>query len=115
MSGTFKEKLIESLTSILPIALIILILCATLTPLDTGIFALFYISIFLLIIGMGAFTLGADMSLLVIGEKIGSSMTRSRKVWLIALLSFIIGIIVTVAEPDLKRSEEHTSELQSQR
>ena len=51
---------------------------------------------------MGAFTLGADMSLLVIGEKIGSSMTRSRKVWLIALLSFIIGIIVTVAEPDLK-------------
>lgn len=102
MSGTFKEKLIESLTSILPIALIILILCATLTPLDTGIFALFFISIFLLIIGMGAFTLGADMSLLVIGEKIGSSMTRSRKVWLIALLSFIIGIIVTVAEPDLK-------------
>ncbi|MDE5896601.1 MAG: DUF1538 domain-containing protein, partial [Clostridia bacterium] len=102
MTSALKDKLIESLTSILPIALIIMVLCATLTPLDAGTFALFFIGVFLLIIGMGCFTLGADMSMLVIGERIGTAMTRSRKVWLIAFLSFIIGIIVTIAEPDLQ-------------
>lgn len=101
MTTALKEKIIESLTSILPIALIVVLLSVTFTPLDTGTFILFLGGVLLLIVGMGCFTLGADMSMLVIGEKIGSAMTRSRKVWLIALLSFVIGIIVTVAEPDL--------------
>lgn len=102
MTKALKDKIIESLTSILPIALIIFALCITFTPLDTGTFVLFSIGVFLLIVGMGCFTLGADMSMLVIGEKIGTAMTKSRKIWLIALLSFIIGIIVTIAEPDLQ-------------
>lgn len=102
MTKALKDKIIESLTSILPIALIIIVLTISFTPIDTGTFVLFSVGVFLLIFGMGCFTLGADMSMLVIGEKIGSSMTRSRKIWLIALLSFVIGIIVTVAEPDLQ-------------
>ena len=102
MTKALKDKIIESLTSILPIALIIIVLSVAFTPLKAGTFALFTVGVVLLIIGMGCFTLGADMSMLVIGEKIGSAMTKSRKVWLIALLSFIIGIIVTVAEPDLQ-------------
>lgn len=102
MTKALRDKIVESLTSILPIALIVLALALTLAPLDAGIFVLFLIGVFFLILGMGCFTLGADMSMLVIGEKIGSAMTKSRKIWLIALLSFIIGIIVTVAEPDLQ-------------
>lgn len=102
MTTALKEKIIESLTSILPIALIVIVLSVTFTPLDTGTFLLFLSGVVLLIIGMGCFTLGADISLLVIGEKIGSAMTRSRKIWLIAFLSFVIGIIVTIAEPDLQ-------------
>ncbi len=102
MTKTLRDKIFESLSSILPIAIIILALCFTVAPLDTGTFTLFAIGVFLLIVGMGCFTQGADMSMLVIGEKIGSAMTRTRKVWFIALISFIIGIIVTVAEPDLQ-------------
>lgn len=102
MTKALKDKIVESLTSILPIALIVALLAVTLTPIDTGTFVLFTVGVFLLIFGMGAFTLGADMSMLVIGEKIGASMTQSRKIWLIALLSFVIGVIVTVAEPDLQ-------------
>lgn len=102
MTNALKDKIIESLTSILPIALIVALLSMTFTPLDAGTFVLFSVGVFLLIFGMGCFTLGADMSMLVIGEKIGSAMTHSRKIWLIALLSFIIGIIVTIAEPDLQ-------------
>lgn len=102
MVKALKDKLTESFTSILPIALIIVALSVTLTPLDTGVFALFAAGVVLLIIGMGLFTLGADQSMLVIGEQIGSSLTHSRKIWLIALLSLVIGIIVTLAEPDLQ-------------
>ena len=96
------DKIKESLSSILPIALIVVVLSLTLIPLSSGFFVLFIIGVVLLILGMGLFTQGADMSMLVIGEKMGSAMTKSKKVWLIALLSFIIGIIVTVAEPDLQ-------------
>lgn len=102
MTQALKDKIIESLTSILPIALIVIVLAVAFTPLDAGTAVLFTVGVFFLIFGMGAFTLGADMSLSVIGEKIGTAMTKSRKVWLIALLSFIIGIIVTIAEPDLQ-------------
>ncbi|MBR7186892.1 MAG: DUF1538 domain-containing protein [Clostridia bacterium] len=102
MKTALREKIKESLTSILPIALIILILALTLTPLDTGTFVLFLVGVFLLIFGMGLFTQGADQSLLVIGEKIGTKITESGKIWLVALVSLIIGIIVTVAEPDLQ-------------
>ncbi len=102
MTSALKRKIIESLSSILPIALIVVALSVTFTPLEPGTFILFCGGVLLLIVGMGVFTLGADASMLVIGEKIGSAMTRSRKIWLIALLSFVIGIIVTVAEPDLQ-------------
>ncbi len=102
MTKALRDKIVESLTSILPITLIVLALALTITPLDTGVFVLFFIGVFLLIVGMGAFTQGADMSMLVIGERMGASMTKSRKIWLIALLSFVIGIIVTIAEPDLQ-------------
>ena len=97
-----RDKIVESLTSILPIALIVLVISVALVPMDTGIFVLFLVGVFLLIVGLGCFMLGADMSMLVIGEKIGATMTHSRKIWLIALLSFVIGIIVTIAEPDLQ-------------
>ncbi len=102
MKTALRDKIGESLTSIAPIAIIIAILALTLTPLDTGNFVLFIIGVLLLILGMGFFTQGADQSLQVIGEKIGTTITGSRKVWLIALVSFVIGIIVTVAEPDLQ-------------
>ena len=102
MTKALKDKIVESLTSVLPIALIILILSVAFVPLESGLFVLFLVGVVLLIVGLGCFMLGADMSMLVIGEKIGSEMTRSRKIWLIALLSLVIGIVVTIAEPDLQ-------------
>ena len=102
MTKALRDKIVESLTSVLPVALIVLVLSVAFVPLDTATFALFLAGVFLLIVGLGSFMLGADMSMLVIGEKIGATMTHSRKIWLIALLSFVIGIIVTVAEPDLQ-------------
>lgn len=101
MKNAFLDKLKESLTSVLPIAGIILVLAVAL-GVGTYQFVLFLAGAVLLVVGLSLFNMGADMSMLVIGEKIGSVITHSRKIWLIALVSFLIGIIVTVAEPDLQ-------------
>ncbi|MCD8309586.1 MAG: DUF1538 domain-containing protein [Clostridia bacterium] len=101
MKSAFKEKLKESLSSILPIAVIVVIL-AIIAGVDTYSFLLFLAGCVLLILGLSGFNMGADMSMVVLGEKVGSVLTHSRKVWLIALVSFVIGVIVTVAEPDLQ-------------
>ena len=101
MKNAFIDKLKESLTAVLPIAAIILVLAVAL-GVGTYEFVLFIVGAVLLVVGLSGFNMGADMSMLVIGEKIGSVVTHSRKVWLIALVSFVIGIIVTIAEPDLQ-------------
>ncbi len=98
----FKNKILESLGSVLPIALIVVLLSVTLTPLSTADMLLFIIGVAFLVFGMSLFTVGAEMSMLQLGSKIGSTLGSSRKIWLIAFVSFVIGIIVTVAEPDLQ-------------
>ena len=108
MKTAFIDKLKESVSSILPIAVIILIL-AVILGVETYQFVLFLIGAFLLVVGLSGFNMGADMSMLVIGEKIGSVVTHSRKIWLIAFVSFIIGIIVTIAEPDLNILADYVS------
>ncbi len=97
-----KSKLLESFNSIIPIAAIVIILSMTLTPMEPGIFLLFICGVVCLIVGLSLFTIGAEMSMQTIGAKIGSTLAESGKIWLIALVSFLIGIFVTIAEPDLQ-------------
>lgn len=113
MNEALKEKLKEAFQAVFPIALIVLGLSLTLTPLKTGTFLLFAIGVLLLIAGTALFTLGADMSMLVIGQKVGATLTRSKKIWLIAFVSFVIGVIVTMAEPDLQILAEQVSDIEN--
>lgn len=99
--NNLKEKIYESLTSILPIGLIVLLLSVTLTPMKSGNMLLFLLGFVFLVIGMSLFNLGAEMSMQPLGTKIGSTIASSGKIWLISFVSFIIGIIVTISEPDL--------------
>lgn len=96
-----KNKLSESLGSVLPIALIVLGLSITIVPISTGDMFLFLVGIVCLVFGMSLFTAGAEMSMQPLGSKIGSTVGQSKKIWLIAFISFIIGILVTISEPDL--------------
>ena len=102
MENLIKMKFHESLTSILPIAAIVMGLSITLTPLDPGTFLMFLLGVLCLIAGLAVFTMGAEMSMQTLGAKLGSSLASSGKIWLIALVSFIIGILVTISEPDLQ-------------
>ncbi len=100
--NAIKSKILESLKSILPIALIVVALSITITPLAAEHMFLFLIGIVFLVFGMSLFNVGAEMSMQPLGVKIGSSLASSGKIWLIAFVSFIIGIIVTISEPDLQ-------------
>ena len=96
------EKLREAAASVLPISLIVLLICFVLVPVDTGLMLSFLLATAMLILGMGLFTLGAEMSMSKIGNYIGSKLTKSRKLGLILAVSFLLGVAITVAEPDLQ-------------
>ncbi len=86
----------------LPITVIVLLLTLTIAPVPFYTLALFLVGSLMLILGMALFTLGADLSMMVMGEKMGAHLTRSRKLPLIIIATFIIGMFITIAEPDLK-------------
>ena len=96
------EKVREALASVLPITIIVLILCFTVAPVPTDILLAFLVGAVLLIVGMGFFTLGADTAMTPIGERVGAAITKSRKLWIVVVIGFLIGVIVTVSEPDLQ-------------
>lgn len=102
----FKQlwiKLKESLVSVLPVTIIVLILYFTpLVNLNAQELTVFLISAFMLILGISLFNLGADMAMGIMGEQVGSALIKSRKPWLIALVLFLLGLLITIAEPDLQ-------------
>ena len=101
-----KEKLIATtkgaMVSVLPIAAVICVLSVTVAPIPVGTLAIFLFGTLLLILGMGLFILGVDMFLVRLGEDIGATMLSSRKTVLIAISSFVMGLVITVAEPALQ-------------
>lgn len=100
--NAINEKLREAAASVLPITGIVFVLCLFFVPMDTGLLLSFLIGSAMLILGMGLFTMGSEMSMTRIGSHVGAAMTRSRKLWIILPLSFLLGMAVTVAEPDLQ-------------
>ncbi len=101
MLGIFKSNLKESFSTIMPIVLIVAFL-SIFVPVTPSLIASFIISSIILIIGSALFTFGVDISMILIGEKIGNKLVKSKKIWIVLLVSFIIGTVVTVAEPDLR-------------
>ncbi len=51
---------------------------------------------------MGLFTLGTDLGMTPIGHHVGSAITKSKSIFLIVLVCFLVGTIITVSEPDLQ-------------
>ncbi|MCD7836309.1 MAG: DUF1538 domain-containing protein [Lachnospiraceae bacterium] len=96
------SKLKEALVAVLPTILLVLVLCFTVAPISPSILLCFLMGAVLLILGMMFFTLGAELSMTPMGEKVGSCMTRSRRLWVITALSFLLGFIITISEPDLQ-------------
>jgi hypothetical protein len=102
MNKILRAKIMEAFSSVLPITAIVLIASVFLVPMPTGTILMFLVGASLLIIGMGFFTLGADMAMMPMGEGIGIQFTRTTNLFLVIFVSFIMGLIITIAEPDLQ-------------
>ena len=102
MLKILSEKLKESFASVLPVTLIVLVLSFTpLVHFSTKELIVFAICAIFLVIGIGLFNLGADLAMTPMGEHVGSGLTKSRKVLLLLSVCFVMGVLITIAEPDL--------------
>ena len=102
MSHVLTEKLKESLGSLLPIILIVLVLNFTFAPMPFAVRGMFLLGAAFLLIGMVLFTLGQHLAMMPIGEHLGQYLSKSRKIWLIVIAALLMGTMVTIAEPDLQ-------------
>jgi len=92
----------ESLTSVLPIALIVLILSVTCASLDAGVLVLFLFGTILLILGMSFFTVGSGISMEPLGDGMGKSLGKKKMLLIPLVICFALGFLITVSEPDLQ-------------
>ena len=104
--GTYKkhlrEKCKEALFAVLPIAAIVAALSFCVAPMPSGVLLSFLFGAGLLIAGMMLFSLGAEISMEPIGQKVGAKVTKSKNIVLILSLGFLLGVMITVSEPDLQ-------------
>ncbi len=100
MKNKLTESLIDALKSVMPIVFIIIGI-SFLIDIPNKTIMSFSISSILLILGIAIFTTGANMSMIKMGEKIGDLLVRKRRKWLILVVSVIVGIVITISEPDL--------------
>ena len=96
------SKLKEAVISVAPVTIIVLIVSFTpAVDLTNTELAAFIISAIALIAGIALFNLGADMAMTPMGEFVGSGLTKSKKIWLLVAVCFAMGVLITIAEPDL--------------
>jgi len=98
----FYEKFKEAAMSVIPIVVIVLALSLTIVPVSPDLLLSFLLGAVLLTIGMGLFTVGSEVSMTQIGMHIGSHLTKTKNLKLILIVSLLLGIAITVAEPDLQ-------------
>lgn len=97
----FLEKLRESAISVLPIMALVSLLHLAVAPLG-ALFPPFLLGGVLIIIGLSFFLVGADIGVLPMGQRAGSALVHKRNLPLLLGAGFIIGFIITVAEPDVQ-------------
>ena len=102
MKKALLLKLKEALVSVLPVSLIVLLLnCTPLLNFSPRELIIFTLSSGFLILGIGLFSLGADVAMTPMGEHVGSGLTKSKNLLLLVAVCFVMGVLITVAEPDL--------------
>lgn len=96
------QKFKETLSSVVPIMAVVLVLGLTIAPLGVGLIVRFLIGGVLVILGLTVFLLGVDIGILPIGERSGAALTAKKNLQLLLGVSFVIGVMVTIAEPDVQ-------------
>ena len=98
-----KAKIVEALLSALPITLIVYVLGFTpMFRFSSAELLTFTIGAVLLILGIGLFSMGADLAMTPMGTHVGSGLSRQKKLSLLLGVCFVLGMLITIAEPDLQ-------------
>lgn len=113
MKNALLKKLKESFIAILPITILVIILGLTISPLPVNTLLTFVGCCFLVMLGISLFTLGADTSMIPIGQHMGGYLSKKSKPWLMIVFCFILGVIITIAEPDLMVLADQVSSINS--
>ena len=82
-----SEKLSEAAKRVIPIVAVVLVLSLTIAPIPTDLMLSFLLGTLFLVLGMGLFSLGAEMSMTPIGSKIGTSLTATKNLPLILIVA----------------------------
>lgn len=102
MGKALFAKIKEALVSVLPVSIIVAVLYfSPLVSLTDTELIVFLVSSVVLILGIGLFNLGADMAMTPMGEHIGAGLTKTGSLPLLLSVSFLMGLFITIAEPDL--------------
>ena len=93
----------EALVSALPITAIVYILALTpLIDFSNAELLTFTVGAVLLVLGIGFFNLGADLAMTPMGTHVGAGLSRQKKLSLLLSVCFVLGMLITIAEPDLQ-------------
>ncbi len=95
------EKFKEVLFAILPITVIVLVLNYTIVPLEATLIFRFVLGALLIVLGLSIFLLGVDIGIIPIGNLMGSALSKTNNIWIVALSGLILGFFISIAEPDL--------------
>ena len=97
-----KDTVYEVIFAVLPVAAVVFILQFTLIWLPMEVFLQFLVGLIMVTAGLILFLVGVHLGLLPIGEMIGSALPNTGKASLVVLFGFLMGFVVTVAEPDVR-------------
>jgi hypothetical protein len=97
-----KDTIKEVVYAVIPITLVVIILQFTIIWLPLEMFLQFLIGVAMVSVGLVLFLLGVHIGLLPVGEMIGSALPKTNKLWMILFFGFLLGFVVTVAEPDVR-------------
>ena len=98
-----RAKILEALVSALPITAIVYILALTpVFEMSQVELITFTVGAVLLVLGIGLFNLGADLAMTPMGTHVGSGLSKQKKLGLLLVVCFVLGMLITIAEPDLQ-------------
>ena len=107
----FYAKLKETVFSVAPVMGLVLLIGSTVAPLGGDMLLRFFLGGLMVIAGLAVFLTGVDIGILPVGERSGASLTSRRNLPLLLCAAFVIGFIITIAEPDVQVLAEQVREI----
>lgn len=101
MIKEFYAKIKEAFWAVMPIVLLVTLLTIWVAPVDADFYITFGVSALFLILGMALFNVGADQSMIEMGSSVGAALSKTKKLKLMLFCTFLIGFLITLAEPEL--------------